>query len=59
MTRVTKAVVPAAGLATRFLPATEATPEQMLPAVDKPVIQYVEFLAEQGPVPAPTAQSGR
>ena len=40
-TRVTKAVVPAAGLGTRFLPATKATPKEMLPVVDKPAIQYV------------------
>ncbi len=39
--RVTKAVVPAAGLGTRFLPATKATPKEMLPVVDKPAIQYV------------------
>src|ERR1700734_3672793 len=37
---VTKAVVPAAGLGTRFLPATKATPKEMLPVVDKPAIQY-------------------
>ncbi|MEV6211229.1 UTP--glucose-1-phosphate uridylyltransferase GalU [Kitasatospora sp. NPDC051914] len=40
-TPVTKAVVPAAGLGTRFLPATKATPKEMLPVVDKPAIQYV------------------
>jgi UTP--glucose-1-phosphate uridylyltransferase len=38
---VTKAVVPVAGLGTRFLPATKATPKEMLPVVDKPAIQYV------------------
>jgi UTP--glucose-1-phosphate uridylyltransferase len=38
---VSKAVIPAAGLGTRFLPATEATPKEMLPVVDKPAIQYV------------------
>ncbi|MFE0417699.1 UTP--glucose-1-phosphate uridylyltransferase GalU [Streptomyces tendae] len=38
---VTKAVLPAAGLGTRFLPATKATPKEMLPIVDKPAIQYV------------------
>jgi UTP--glucose-1-phosphate uridylyltransferase len=38
---ITKAVVPAAGLGTRFLPATKATPKEMLPVVDKPAIQYV------------------
>src|SRR3954465_714057 len=39
--RVLKAVIPAAGLGTRFLPATKATPKEMLPVVDKPAIQYV------------------
>jgi UTP--glucose-1-phosphate uridylyltransferase len=39
--RMTKAVIPAAGLGTRFLPATKATPKEMLPVVDKPAIQYV------------------
>jgi UTP--glucose-1-phosphate uridylyltransferase len=38
---VHKAVIPAAGLGTRFLPATKATPKEMLPVVDKPAIQYV------------------
>ncbi len=38
---VTKAVVPTAGLGTRFLPATKATPKEMLPIIDKPAIQYV------------------
>src|SRR5437762_12825153 len=38
--RVRKAVFPAAGLGTRFLPATKAQPKEMLPLVDKPVIQY-------------------
>src|SRR3712207_3752721 len=41
ITRITKAVVPAAGLGTRFLPATKAMPKEMLPVVDKPAIQYV------------------
>lgn len=36
-----KAIIPAAGLGTRFLPATKAQPKEMLPVVDKPVIQYV------------------
>ncbi|MFH8795067.1 UTP--glucose-1-phosphate uridylyltransferase GalU [Streptomyces sp. NPDC017941] len=39
--KITKAVIPAAGLGTRFLPATKATPKEMLPVVDKPAIQYV------------------
>ena len=41
MTRVKKAVFPAAGLGTRFLPATKAQPKEMLPLVDTPTIQYV------------------
>ncbi len=40
-TLLTKAVIPAAGLGTRFLPATKAQPKEMLPVVDKPAIQYV------------------
>lgn len=40
-TSVIKAVIPAAGLGTRFLPATKATPKEMLPVVDRPAIQYV------------------
>jgi UTP--glucose-1-phosphate uridylyltransferase len=40
-TSVTKAVLPVGGLGTRFLPATKATPKEMLPVVDKPAIQYV------------------
>lgn len=39
--RIRKAVIPAAGLGTRFLPATKATPKEMLPVVDRPAIQYV------------------
>ncbi|WP_307486547.1 UTP--glucose-1-phosphate uridylyltransferase GalU [Pseudarthrobacter sulfonivorans] len=38
---ITKAVIPAAGLGTRFLPATKAMPKEMLPVVDRPAIQYV------------------
>jgi len=41
MQRITKAVIPAAGFGTRFLPATKAQPKEMLTLVDKPVIQYV------------------
>jgi UTP--glucose-1-phosphate uridylyltransferase len=39
--KITKAVIPAAGLGTRFLPATKSQPKEMLPVVDKPAIQYV------------------
>jgi UTP--glucose-1-phosphate uridylyltransferase len=41
MQRIRKAVIPAAGLGTRFLPATKTSPKEMLPVVDKPAIQYV------------------
>lgn len=47
--RITKAVVPVAGFGTRFLPATKALPKEMLPIVDKPVVQYVvEELVSSG-----------
>ncbi|MCI9059221.1 MAG: NTP transferase domain-containing protein, partial [Lachnospiraceae bacterium] len=39
--KVKKAIIPAAGLGTRFLPATKAQPKEMLPIVDKPTIQYI------------------
>jgi len=49
MAKVRKAVVPAAGFGTRFLPQTKAMPKEMLPIVDKPVIQYVvEELVDAG-----------
>jgi UTP--glucose-1-phosphate uridylyltransferase len=41
MRKVKKAIIPAAGLGTRFLPATKAMPKEMLPVVDKPTIQYI------------------
>ena len=40
MRKVTKAVFPVAGLGTRFLPATKAMPKELLPIIDKPIIQY-------------------
>jgi UTP--glucose-1-phosphate uridylyltransferase len=47
--KVRKAIIPAAGLGTRFLPATKAMPKEMLPIVDKPTIQYiVEEAIESG-----------
>ena len=47
--KIRKAVIPAAGYGTRFLPATKATPKEMLPIVDKPTIQYiVEEALESG-----------
>ena len=39
--KIRKAIIPAAGFGTRFLPATKAQPKEMLPVVDKPIIQYV------------------
>lgn len=39
--KIRKAVIPAAGLGTRFLPATKAQPKEMLPIVDKPTLQYI------------------
>ena len=41
MQKIRKAVIPAAGFGTRFLPATKAMPKEMLPIVDKPAIQYI------------------
>jgi len=41
MSKVKKAVIPAAGLGTRFLPATKALPKEMLPIIDTPTIQYI------------------
>ncbi|WP_338379226.1 UTP--glucose-1-phosphate uridylyltransferase, partial [Enterococcus faecium] len=41
MMKVKKAIIPAAGLGNRFLPATKAMPKEMLPIVDKPTIQYI------------------
>ena len=48
--RLMKAVIPAAGLGTRFLPATKGTPKELLPVLNKPVIQYVveEALEPEG-----------
>jgi len=49
MNKIRKAVIPAAGFGTRFLPQTKAMPKEMLPVVDKPVIQYVvEELVDAG-----------
>src|SRR3954467_15522204 len=47
--KIRKAVIPAAGFGTRFLPQTKAMPKEMLPLVDKPIIQYVvEELVDAG-----------
>lgn len=49
MAKITKAVIPAAGLGTRFLPATKAVPKEMIPIVDRPTIQYIiEEAAQAG-----------
>lgn len=49
MAKITKALIPAAGFGTRFLPQTKAMPKEMLPIVDKPVIQYVvEEIVDSG-----------
>lgn len=49
MNRPTKAIIPAAGFGTRFLPQTKAMPKEMMPLIDKPIIQYVvEELVEAG-----------
>src|SRR3990167_1250106 len=49
MSKIRKLVIPVAGLGTRFLPATKAQPKEMLPIVDKPIIQYIiESAVESG-----------
>lgn len=48
LNRVRKAMIPAAGLGTRFLPMTKTIPKEMLPIVDKPTIQYV--VVKTGPL---------
>ena len=49
MKKIRKAVIPAAGFGTRFLPQTKAMPKEMLPIVDKPIVQYiVEELVDAG-----------
>ena len=47
--KIRKAIIPAAGLGTRFLPATKAQPKEMLPIVDKPTIQYISKRAFHSP----------
>ena len=48
MKKITKAIIPVAGLGTRMLPATKAIPKELLPIIDKPLIQYVVEEAIQG-----------
>ena len=57
--KVRRAVFPAAGLGTRFLPATKASPKEMLPLVDKPIIQYVVEEAVASGIEAITIVTGR
>ena len=69
--QIRKAVVLAAGLGTRMLPATKAIPKEMLPVVDKPIIQYaveeaaaagvetVVFVVAEGQCPHPMTRYGR
>lgn len=59
MQKITKAVIPAAGLGTRFLPATKALPKEMLPIVDKPVMQFVVEEAVSAGVPHILMVTGR
>jgi UTP--glucose-1-phosphate uridylyltransferase len=59
MSTITKAVIPVAGLGTRFLPATKAMPKEMLPVIDKPVIQYVVEEAVAADVPHILMVTGR
>src|SRR5471032_686110 len=47
MTRIRKAIFPVAGLGTRFLPATKSVPKEMLPVVDRPLVQHVVDEARQ------------
>ena len=58
MTKIIKAVIPAAGLGTRFLPLTKAQPKEMLPVVNKPTIQWViEEAVDAGGAAGPHAEA--
>lgn len=57
--KIRKAVIPVAGLGTRFLPATKASPKEMLPLVDKPIIQYVVEEAIESGIEDITMITGR
>ncbi|HHV63586.1 MAG TPA: UTP--glucose-1-phosphate uridylyltransferase GalU [Peptococcaceae bacterium] len=59
MKKIRKAVIPAAGLGTRFLPATKAQPKEMLPIVDKPTIQYIVEEAVQSGIEDVIIVTGR
>lgn len=57
--KIKKAVIPAAGLGTRFLPATKSQPKEMLPIVDKPAIQYIIEEAVQSGIESIIVVTGR
>ena len=57
--RIRKAVLPVAGLGTRFLPATKAQPKEMLPIVDKPLVQYAEEEVSASGIPMVVFVTGR
>lgn len=57
--KIKKAVIPAAGLGTRFLPATKAQPKEMMPIVDKPAIQYIVEEAVQSGIESIIVVTGR
>lgn len=57
--RIRKAIIPAGGLGTRFLPATKAQPKEMLPLIDKPAIQYIVEEAVQSGIESIVIVSGR
>ncbi len=59
MNKITKAILPVAGFGTRFLPATKAQPKEMLPIVDKPVIQYLVEEAVRAGIEEITFVTGR
>jgi UTP--glucose-1-phosphate uridylyltransferase len=59
MQKIKKAVIPAAGLGTRFLPATKAQPKEMMPIVDKPAIQYIVEEAVQAGIESIIIVTGR
>src|SRR5579871_4247704 len=56
---IRKAVLPVAGLGTRFLPATKAQPKEMLPIVDKPLVQYAVEEVESSGIPIAVFVTGR
>lgn len=59
MNKVTKCIIPVAGMGTRFLPATKASPKEMLPIIDKPVIQFLAEEAAQSGITDITFVTGR